>query len=59
MEMEQLLLDTFEGLSLTDRQRKIFSNVSVKRVILTKELKTVTVYIESDHIIAFREIGLL
>ncbi len=57
--MEQLLLDTFEGLSLTDRQRKIFSNVSVKRVILTKELKTVTVYIESDHIIAFREIGLL
>ena len=59
MEMEQLLLDTFEGLSLTDRQKKIFSNVSVKRVILTKELKTVTVYIESDHIIAFREIGLL
>ena len=48
MEMEQLLLDTFEGLSLTDRQRKIFSNVSVKRVILTKELKTVTVYIERE-----------
>jgi len=57
--MEKLLFDTFEGLSLTDRQKKIFSSVFVKRVILSKKSKTVTIYIESDHIIAFREIGLL
>ena len=37
--MEKLLFDTFEGLSLTDRQKKIFSSVFVKRVILSKESK--------------------
>ena len=57
--MEKLLLETFEGLSLTDRQRKVFSKVYVNRVIISRQAGTVTVYLESDHIIPFREIGLL
>ena len=57
--MDKLLVDTFEGLSLTDRQMKLFSNVVVKRILLSKELKTITIYIDSNHIIAYREIALL
>ncbi len=57
--MEKLLLETFEGLSLTDRQKKVFSKVFVKRVLISKQAGRVTVYLESDHIIPFREIGLL
>lgn len=52
-------METFEGLSLTDRQKKVFSKVYVNRVILSKQAGIVTVYLESDHIIPFREIGLL
>ena len=57
--MEKLLLDTFDGLSLTDRQKKLFSDVYVNRVVLSKRKKTITIYMESKYIIAFREIGLL
>ena len=57
--MEKLLLETFDGLSLTDRQKKIFSDAYVKRVVLSKEHKKITVYMESSHVIAFREISLL
>jgi len=57
--MEKLLLDTFDGLSLTDRQKKLFSDAYVNRVVLSKRQKTITIYMESRYIIAFREIGLL
>ena len=57
--MDKLLLDTFEGLALTERQMRLFSKVFVKRILLSGEQKTVTVYIESNHIIAYREIQLL
>ncbi|MCI8780177.1 MAG: PolC-type DNA polymerase III [Lachnospiraceae bacterium] len=57
--MEKLLLDTFEGLSLTDRQKRIFSDVYVSRVVLSKKQKIVFIYMESRHIIPYREIGLL
>lgn len=57
--MEKLLLDTFDGLPLTDRQKKIFSDVYVSRVVLSKRQKTIAIYMESRHIIAYREIGLL
>ena len=53
--MEKLLLDTFDGLSLTDRQKKIFSDVYVSRVVLSKRQKTVAIYMESRHIIAKRD----
>ena len=56
--MEKLLLDTFEGLSLTDRQKRIFSDVYVSRVVLSKKQKIVFIYMESRHIIPYREIGL-
>jgi len=57
--MKKHLLNTFEGLSLTDRQKKIFSDAYVKRITIKKKTKAVTVYLESGHVISFREIGLL
>lgn len=57
--MEKLLLETFEGVNLTDRQKKLFSDVYVERIIVTKASKTIDVYIKSSHIIAYREICLL
>ena len=57
--MEKLLLETFEGVNLTDRQKKLFADVYVERVVVTKAAKTIDIYIKSNHIIAYREICLL
>lgn len=57
--MEKPLLETFENLNLTDRQAKLFKDVVVSRVVVTRKTKKVEIYIESSHIIAYREIGLL
>ena len=57
--MEKLLLDTFRDLTLTNRQNKLFADVLVKRMVISKTLKTIHVYIESNHVIAYREIYLL
>ena len=57
--MDKGVLDTFEGLNLTDRQKKIFADVLVKRVVLSKQEGIVTVYLTCSHVIAYREIMLL
>ena len=57
--MDKGVLDTFEGLNLTDRQKKIFADVIVKRVVLSKQEGIVTVYLTCSHVIAYREIMLL
>ena len=35
--MDQTLLETFEGLKMTDRQKKLFSDVLVERIQVYKE----------------------
>ncbi len=57
--MEKLLLETFDGLSLTDRQKKLFNDVMVSRVVVVRETKNIEIYVVSSHIIAYREISLL
>ena len=57
--MEKLLLDTFGGIRLTDRQRDIFQDVYVERILVMQKSKEVAVYLVSDYIIAYREIALL
>ena len=54
--MDKGVLDTYEGLNLTDRQKKIFADVIVKRVVLSKREGIVTVYLTCSHVIAYREI---
>ncbi len=41
--MQRLLLETFEGLNLTDRQKKIFDDVSVENVVLSSENKMIDI----------------
>ena len=53
------LLETFDNLNLTGRQAKLFKDVLVSRVVVTRKTKKIEIYIESSHIIAYREIGLL
>lgn len=57
--MEQLLLETFDNLHLTDRQNRLFKDVIVSRIVVLKKIKKIDIYISSSHIIAYREIGLL
>ena len=57
--MQRLLLETFEGLNLTDRQRKIFDDVNVENVVVSKENKLIEIYLVSSHVVAYREICLL
>ena len=46
--MQRLLLETFEGLNLTDRQKKIFDDVSVENVVLSSENKMIDIYLVSS-----------
>ena len=39
--MNKLLLETFEDVNLTDRQKKLFADVYVERVVVTKAAKTI------------------
>jgi len=57
--MGKLLFDTFDHLELTDRQRKLFKDVMVSRVVVINETKEIKIYITSSHIIAYRETRLL
>ena len=57
--MQRLLLETFEGLNLTDRQKKIFDDVNVENVVLSTEEKLIDIYLVSSHVVAYREICLL
>ena len=57
--MDKLLLETFGDVNLTDRQKKLFADVYVERVVVTKAAKTIDLYIKSKHIIDYREISLL
>lgn len=57
--MEKPLLETFDNLNLTDRQARLFKDVLVSRVVVIRKTKKIEIYIESSHIIAYREIGLL
>ena len=50
--MQRLLLETFEGLNLTDRQRKIFDDVNVENVVVSKENKLIEIYLVSSHVVA-------
>jgi len=53
------LLETFDNLNLTDRQAGIFKDVLVSKVVVIRKTKKIEIYIESSHIIAYREIRLL
>lgn len=53
------LLETFDNLNLTDRQAKLFKDVLVSKVVVIRKTKKIEIYIESSHIIAYREIRLL
>ncbi len=57
--MKKPLLETFDNLNLTDRQTKLFRDVMVSRIVVIRKTKKIEIYIESSHIIAYREIGLL
>lgn len=57
--MKKPLLETFDNLNLTDRQAKLFRDVMVSRIVVIRKTKKIEIYIESSHIIAYREIGLL
>lgn len=57
--MEKLLLDTFDGLKLTERQRKLFERVYVERILVSHQNKSVHVFIKSDFILPYREIRML
>ena len=57
--MEQTLLDTFEGLKMTDRQKNLFADVVVDRVRLFRGKKMMCVELKSSHIIPYREIRLI
>lgn len=53
------LLETFDNLNLTDRQAGLFKDVLVSKVVVIRKTKKIEIYIESSHIIAYREIRLL
>lgn len=57
--MDQTLLETFEGLQLTDRQKKLFSDVLVERIRIFKEKQKIKIFLKSSHLIPYREICLL
>ncbi len=57
--MEKLLLETFEGLSLTDRQKSLLADVRVERIRLYQREHRIRIYLVSDHLIPYREICLL
>ena len=57
--MEQSLLDTFEGLKMTDRQKNLFSDVMVNRIRVFRQKKLMCVDLKSSHIIPYREIRLV
>ena len=57
--MDQTLLETFKGLKMTDRQKKLFSDTLVERVQVYQEERLVSVTIKSNHIIPYREIRLI
>ncbi|MCR5202311.1 MAG: PolC-type DNA polymerase III [Lachnospiraceae bacterium] len=52
-------MDAFNGLNLTDRQKRIFSEVYVLSVNASKKEQLLTVDISSNHLIEYREIRLL
>jgi DNA polymerase-3 subunit alpha (Gram-positive type) len=57
--MDQTLLETFEGLQMTQRQKALFQDVFVERVRLYKQERRVEVFLKSSHIIPYREICLV
>ena len=57
--MEQTLLDTFQGLKMTDRQKNLFADVVVDRVRVLRKQKLMCVNLKSSHIIPYREIRLV
>ncbi len=57
--MEQTLLDTFEGMKMTDRQKNLFADVMVDRIQLYRNKKLMCVNLKSSHIIPYREIRLV
>ena len=57
--MDQTLLETFEGLKMTDRQKRLFSDVLVERIRIFKNKHRVDVFLKSTHLIPYREISLV
>lgn len=57
--MDQTLLETFEGLKMTDRQKRLFSDVLVERIRIFQDRHLVVVRLKSTHVIPYREICLL
>lgn len=54
--MKKPLLETFDNLNLTDRQTKLFRDVMVSRIVVIRKTKKIEIYIESSHIIAYRDL---
>lgn len=54
--MDQTLLETFEGLKMTERQKRLFSDVLVERIRIFKENHLVEVSLKSTHLVPYRDI---
>ena len=57
--MKKLLQETFASLHLTDRQKELFRDAYVERVLVMQELKQVSVRLVSDYVLPYREISRL
>ncbi len=57
--MKKTLLETFEGLKMTERQKRLFSDVMVERVRVQRDQRVVKVYLRSGHILPYREVSLV
>ena len=57
--MQKTLLETFVGLKLTDRQKKMFEEVQVEFLRVYKHNRQIQVGLVSNHLISYREIKLL
>ncbi|MDE6851364.1 MAG: hypothetical protein K2J67_02600, partial [Lachnospiraceae bacterium] len=53
--MEKLLLNTFPGLTLSDRQTNLFQDVYVERVVVEQDKNRVSIKLVSNHVIPYRE----
>ena len=53
--MEKLLLDTFTGLTMSDKQKMLFEDVYVEAVLVNQRKGQVSVNLVSNHIIPYRE----
>ncbi|MCR5587520.1 MAG: hypothetical protein K6F77_08305, partial [Lachnospiraceae bacterium] len=57
--MDKCILEVFNGLNLTDRQKKIFADVRVHELLASTKKRTLTVKTVCNHIVEYREVIVL